>query len=568
MFSRLKSNRGLWLAALVCGLVQPFCHAQQDADAPITVEGTVVDGVSHQPIARVLVNAHEDATLTDNDGHFELHLPAGDTLIELRRPGYHMPGHETATLAVGNSIHIAAGMAPLSFTLIPFGSISGRVTLAADDDPDGVRVNLYAHHVVKGYLRWVLTKSVETDSEGAFRFGELPAPADYLLQTEPVHHEAASGRATSTGYGTQYYPGVTDAEAAGTLTLQPGQQAESDFQLARQPFYPVTILPAGPAEQSGYGAIVLDAAGRRVEESAHWNPARGALELSLPNGRYRVQVRGREAVGSVDLTVAGAPITTRASVLPLAPLQVRVHREFDPKNGNGVGIMGGGDDSIIAAGVLITLIPDSMFIEEPSLMFLHHVSKSEDADLYEMPGVLPGRYRLVARPLSGYINSASQGGAELGSEFLVVGAGGAAHPIEITQRGDGGTIEGTVHDGANGQPASGDGQGASAPAGGQAANRAQQEKVFVYFVPQFPTVQEMQWDIAGEGAFKHRGIPPGSYQVLAFDTPQDISPSDAQQMAQFAGKGQTVKVEANGTAHADLEVIHTSGGSAGGSGSQ
>ena len=81
-------------AACIIGVAVLTCAAQ-DAAATYPVRGVVLDRVSGQPIARVLVDANEDAVLTDNDGHFELNLPSGPRQINLRRPGYGGRGRGT-----------------------------------------------------------------------------------------------------------------------------------------------------------------------------------------------------------------------------------------------------------------------------------------------------------------------------------------------------------------------------------------------------------------------------------------------------------------------------------------
>src|SRR5580692_10148459 len=65
--------------------------AAQDAPATFPVDGVVENSLTHQPIARALVESVSDAVLTDNQGHFELHLPAGFERLNIRRPGYDGP---------------------------------------------------------------------------------------------------------------------------------------------------------------------------------------------------------------------------------------------------------------------------------------------------------------------------------------------------------------------------------------------------------------------------------------------------------------------------------------------
>ena len=61
----------------------------------------------------------------------------------------------------------------------------------------------------------------------------------------------------------------------------------------------------------------------------------------------------------------------------------------------------------------------------------------------------------------------------------------------------------------------------------------------------------------GDGQFSFGNLAPGSYRLIALDQPREIDANDPQDLAQYAGKGETVTVEANGTASAQLDVIRT-----------
>src|ERR1700739_1789742 len=60
-------------------LVSPGHTLAQElqSDEQSTIHGTVINSVTHSPIARALVHSTDErfATLTDGDGHFEFTLP-------------------------------------------------------------------------------------------------------------------------------------------------------------------------------------------------------------------------------------------------------------------------------------------------------------------------------------------------------------------------------------------------------------------------------------------------------------------------------------------------------------
>ena len=59
------------------------------------------------------------------------------------------------------------------------------------------------------------------------------------------------------------------------------------------------------------------------------------------------------------------------------------------------------------------------------------------------------------------------------------------------------------------------------------------------------------------GQFTIPNLPPGSYRVVAFDAQQEIDFHTPEGLAKYSGKGQTVTVEAGGTANVQLDLIQT-----------
>ena len=526
-------------AAYVCGAALISCAAQQAGDT-YAVKGVVLDTVSHQPIARVLVEAGMDAVFTDNDGHFELDLPAGRTGINLRRPGYGSRG-----LSALHAVNVGANMPDLTFTLTPEAMITGHVTLSTGDEADGIRITAYRRQVVNGRERWALQNIVTTNSEGAFRLANLEAPATYLLYSMPAHDRVGpiAPGAVSYGYPSLYYPGVADSAAAGLIYLSPGQQAQADFTLTQQPFYPVSIAVPGRRN----GVQIHDQSGRTLEFSTRWNEQRGIAEVNLPNGRYYAESRtpGEPAAyGRVEFTVAGGPVSGLSMAMaPLHPVPVIVRQESNTTGGGGT--TGAGSVSFVNdsnAGLNLNLISAEAFDLQGGGGGLRRPPGASDSSLYELENAMPGRYWVETSPFEGYVSSITSGGVDLAREPLVIGAGNSTAPIEVTLRNDAGTIAGQIN-----------------PSTTTAAGPAQLGEagtVFVYAIPLFPTPSQMPQSMTqGSGQFSIANVAPGSYRVVAFDRRQEIDPADTQALAKYIGKGQTVAVEANGTANVQLDVI-------------
>jgi hypothetical protein len=514
----------------------------QDSAATYPVQGMVLDRVSGQPIARALVDANADAVLTDNDGHFELNLPGGTREINIRRPGY---GSRFGGIA--QAVTVGANMPDLTFYLIPNSLITGHVTLSTGDEADGIRIMAYRKRIVNGRERWTLQGVVNTNSEGAFRLANLEAPASYLLYSMPAHDGVGpiAPGATSYGYPSSYYPGVADFSAASVLTLSPGQQAQADFSLTRQPFYPVTIAVANHSEGRGIPIQIYDSSGRVLEFGTRWNPEQGTAQVNLPSGRYYAEARfgGKEqAYGRVDFTVAGGPVSGLSmAMLPLHPVPVEIRKEFTSNSNTGPqgSITSGPVD--FNAGLNLMLASADAFEMGGRGGGLRHVPGSTDSSLFEIENVAPGRYWVETNPFEGYVSSISSGGVDLMREPLVIGPGNATAPIEVTLRNDAGSISGQLNQSTSVETASALG----------VVSRAH-----IYAIPLFPAASSVPQTIAQTtGQFTISNLAPGSYHVIALEDAEEIDPTDTQEIAKYTGKGQTITVEANGTANVQLDLI-------------
>jgi hypothetical protein len=549
LVSSMRSCVSEFVAALVsaaCILAaQALPCAAQDATSLFPVKGVVLNSATHQPVARALVSTNtSDAVLTDNDGHFELNLAAGLAVLNLRRPGY--GGRENAA---SHAIRVGADMRELTLYLTPNAILTGHVSLSSGDEADGIRIMLYRRTTQNGREAWTMQSAATTNSEGAFRFANLSAPASYLLYSMPAHDRIGpiAPGATSFGYPPAYFPGVTDIGAAGIVTVTEGQQAEADFTLTRQPFYPVIIsMPNRPRGHGGGGVQVHDESGRTLDYSTRWNQELSQAQVNLPNGRYYAESRtgDPQLYGRVDFVVAAGPASGLSmSMLPLHPIPVIVRKDGVE---NEINAGGSGAGQVEAqAGLSLTLATTEAF-ESRGMGGFRHVEGSTDNSAFELEDVLPGRYWVSSLAFQGYVSSITSGGVDLAREPLTVGAGNSTAPIEVTIRADGGSITGTLSLGSS--------TGQNSTAAGDLSG------AYVYGIPLFPTTSRVQHtEIGAADMFTFSNLAPGTYNVIAVDKAVEIDPSDAQTVAAYSGKGQTVTVEANGKARVQLDVIRTNG---------
>ncbi len=538
---------GCVMALVALVFVAGSCTAQEDANETAglyDVKGVVLNSVTHQPIARALVDVQGNAVLTDNDGHFEFSLPEGMVQISVKRPGYGARGR-----ASNHTIRVGPNMPSLTFTLTPEVLITGQVTLSTSDQADNIRVMAYRRRVVNGHQQWMMENTARTNSEGVFRIAGLQ-PGDYLVYTQPTRDgEGPQSRGAAIyGFPAVYYPGVADIASAGMLTLAAGQQGRADFVLTRQQFYHVTVAIAD--REGGLNLQVHDRSGRQMGLPVRWNAEQGTAEVSLPNGSYYIEGRRRredQLYGRVDFTVAGAPVSgLTMTLVPLHAIPVTVRKTFTANTNTGALVSADGtSDNNQSAGLNISLIPvDEFFGQMGGLGGLHPADGANDGS-FEIENVTPGRYWVEASPFEGYVSSITSGGVDLARDPLTVGTGGSSAPIEVTLRDDSGTISAQL---------TGDPAGATATA----TTTGEQHQIYVYAIPLFPSSGSIRMSgMLGSGQATISGLAPGSYRVIAFDAPQEIDFHTSDGLAKFSGMGATTTVEANGTANVQVEIVHT-----------
>lgn len=571
---------------LACALAlaaPPLAAQQAQAPQTYTVRGSVLDNVTHQPIARALViTAHDDGVLTDKDGRFELSLPAGGAQLSVRRPGYISPAAMTGAYAA-YSVQVGANTPEITLFLSPLALIIGQVTLSTADQTDRIQVIAYDRGIVNGRRQWEMRGMATTNGEGIFRIAGLQ-PGDYLLYAQPPSDldEPFRPGAKSYGYPPVYYPGVTDLSEASIVTLAAGQKAEADFALLRQPFYSVTVtMPQGIAR--GVGLQVHDAGGRTIFFPQHLNPQRGVAQFNMPNGKYFIDARSRvggsrggefsgphgiqaQSYGRVDFTVSGAPVSgLNLTLLPLHAIAINVQKDFSSplaEPNGGASILPGAVSRVLGAGegpgVNLILIRAGEPLNQAGVWnALRPVPGADDGSSFEIDNVDPGLYWVETTNGEGYVSSITSGDTDLAREPLAIGPGGASAPVEITLRNDYGSI--VVGAVSAGQPS-------AAPGANGGASLGEQRRVYVYAIPLFatssnwvPTITVPAYGTRAGQQSTIRHVPPGQYRVVAFDAPQAIAFHTPEDRAKYADEGQTVTVEPGGAASVELHLIQTNG---------
>ena len=506
------------------------------------ISGLVKNSLTGQPIERALIDGQVDAALTDNEGHFELRLQCGGySQLQARRPGYSNPQGVYI-----HPIQVEPDAPEVTIELTPRATIAGHISVSNGGDASDLHFQAYKAGYWYGHLRWSFAGQANTDSNGIFKMYELDSPAKYLLCSQQSQERFGVPSTTNITYGypTTCYPPAMGADSDGLLRLAPGQQAELEISVTHQPFYRVSIFESLPQGQR-QGISFYNQNGVNVNASLRWKDEDQSWEAWLPNGTYHAESHSwgtSPGYGHVDIKVSDTNVSgLRMNVLPLAPVEVIIHKLFTAKSneqptaGANLGVQHAlmpTDDA--NPGLELELIPvEPRFEGFGGGVGLRH-QEGDEPGHFEAEGVTPGRYWVQAFYFSeGYVSALSSGATDLTREPLVIGPGNTVPPIEVTVHNDGGTIECAINNVPNADAST------MNPISGFFPNGP-----LVYAIPAGPRYSRLPRGSFGQGgSARIENLAPGLYRVVALSKFSDLDAADPAELDNLMAHAKTVRVE-------------------------
>jgi hypothetical protein len=570
----------LFAASIVAAQQPADPQDQQPSPGRVTVHGTVRNAATGAALARALVQIEGDAetgALTNGDGQFEITgVPLGPQVLRVAKPGFRDQSYATEESGLesegpAHSVMVAAGMPELNFALAPNCAIHGRIELSTGDPADGISVDLFRRVVRFGRGVWVHETTAKANGDGVYRFGNLPdgvyvVATEPALESEPAVSVVAAGSAANiarNGYASVYYPDARDFASAQRIRISAGAQAEANFTLALEPFYPVTTSngPAASRAQtasssstSGYTAVISDPSGHPLPYTAEYDDTTRSLQTNLPDGTYILTVRGFQQqpfsgglisffgrdgrgsaqAGSVTFTVSGHPLTGLRFPMG-SPTPAVVH----------LNVVHGGDgpaNAAFGASNTAEVVVLSLDVANgPPVTNGENIwSMDYGADSIGVTAQPGGYWVSASLPQRGVCASSfTAGGVNLAREPLVLSLTVAPPPMELTLRDDCAKLTLTL------------------PSGLATFLPGEEPMYTVYVVPDFDTVQDlppMAVHPSSGATLTVDGLTPGSYHVYTFTTPVHLEYRDPTAMAALSTAGQQVTLEAGTTATLTLEV--------------
>jgi hypothetical protein len=387
---------------------------------------------------------------------------------------------------------------------------------------------------VDGRKRWEVRGQALTDDDGQYHIANL-VPGRYLLATGSNLPEVRElGRARSVrqeGFGTVFYPGVSEIDSASPLTISGGQQVQADFALKPETIFKVTGSVIGIQRTAGASLQFVSKAGEAMPAPVNLDAETGKFEAAIPAGAYVLQVRGTDATG--QLTAADLPLVVNGDVEGItlvlgSSIILPVNIELRPS-----GTTPDRSSFVRAGGREQTVSSVRLTSTENRIEAVEFQADSNNKGTLAFHNLVPGHFSLdVISMAPWYVRSVTSGTIDLLREELVVAPGRRPEPIEVVLRDDGCAIHGTIR--VDGQPAGG----------------------AVLLISDQASLTHVQTSVTSGGAeFFFAGIAPGSYKLLAFDTLEGLEFRNPEVLGAYLSKAVAVSVQANEVVSVNLEQV-------------
>ena len=520
-------------------------NVESDALPVFPVAGRVVNGLDGSPMAGVKVTLCREIAegpgstyvpksvqvLTNNVGEFFFPVVTqGLNYIQAERKGYfdEWAVRRRAADSLG-SFFIDGSTREVELRLLPTSSLSGTLLDEEGHPLANGPVSLNKTMVYgQGFTTTNYVDTTTTAQDGVFAFDGL-FPGDYFLRTGTQPAAPAKGGESQT-----YPPAIWPASEPGLLSprtvhLEPGTTKHATVRVNPRPLHHVEghFTPApvdwGDAFRTNVTADPEYGGSSYLQTASREN---GAIDLLLPDGRYRIAVQtSTEQAGTLvevkggDLKDVSVELGSKVDV----PVKIKIshaHKE------------------LLIPG--LSVVQQATFSFRLTLADRHFGTDITMAGPARLPNAAgessvtetnPGSYAVVTGSSPPwYIASITSDNHNLVDERLLVSDQEHTKPIEIERRGDGGTVTGVVQHDAVPSPA------------------------FVYALPTFASTGEMRTAATdAEGVYRLDGLAPGAYRLIALAHEEMIPFREDISGWLSRGRRATVAVDSEMKLNLDLE---------------
>jgi Carboxypeptidase regulatory-like domain len=512
-------------------LTSGFNASSDAARTKYSLTGTVIDSVTGEPVRRALVQVplgRPPATLTDSNGNFQFDdLPAGQTSIAARKPGYFSEQEIGPNRFQESNISVGPKTAPITIKLIPGGAISGRVMTSDGEAIEDVPVRLHYSRLIDGRKRWERGREARTDEQGAFRFANV-LPGLYYVAAGPRRQYSmfpgASSPVPTRGYPELFYPAATDIASASPVPVTAGQHVQADFLMKLDNFYEVSGVVSGYPPNEAVNIIFLNESGDHLQFPTAFDPQTGQFHTRVPAGSYTVRAFARDVFATLPLVVHSDVSGIHLAIQPSISIPVLIQGATVKPSAT---VRFGRGNEAQPVNVRLTSTRASL---QPSEYYAM-LTGDEPHRTLAVHNLEPGTYTVEVTPnVPAYVQSVRCGDVDLLQEDLHVSSAGAP-PIEVILREDVATLNGTIA-GITGSAAAG-----------------------VVLVPEHGSARHLQIMYVGGSELQWSGLGPGDYSVLAFDHLDSIEFRNPEVLASYLPRAAHVTLNPNAESKVSLNLI-------------
>jgi 5-hydroxyisourate hydrolase-like protein (transthyretin family) len=487
------------------------------------IAGTVINAKGGSPLERARVTIADaknqqsvQSVITNDNGRFELHVPAGKYSLGGAKRGFMAAGynqHELFSTAIVTGADL--DIENITLRLAPNALLTGKVLDEFGEPVRHAHVQVYRETHFQGVSRIVSGRAAVTDDQGRYEVTPLDEGTYYVsAKASPwyaVHPTSGVEGAPNSrshvdssldvAYPITYYGDATEAEDAAPIPVRGGDRLEADIHLNPVPALHLimhvledgTHRPTFPALQKP-GFDGLD----QAESYNVQYVAAGVYEMTgVAAGRYTVRIPGS---GGTEVNLSSSGELDVSSGSPTSSIKATV--------------------GLAGAAALPSQLQIALRNSKGRVDVATEVDAKGEAHFSD---IIAGKYEVVASSSTqrySVVRIASEAGATSGHTLTV--PPGASLTITLSLVGGSATVEGFAK------------QARKASSG-----------VMVVLVPKNPEAnhdrfRRDQSDL--DGSFSLPNVIPGSYTIIAIENGWDLDWSEPAVLARYLKHGQSIEV--------------------------
>lgn len=509
---------------------------------PYRIAGKAVNARAGDALARCRVTIADaknqrkmQSVITDDDGRFEFHVPAGKFSLGGAKRGFISAAynqHDQFSTAIVTGADLDSEN--LILRLAPNAVLTGRVLDEFGEPVRNAQIMVYRRRHFEGIGRTSLFRNAMTDDQGRYEVTPLDEGAYFVsAKASPwyaVHPtSSAEGAPNSPAqvdssldvvYPTTFYGDATEVDGATPIAVHGGDRLEADIHLNP---VPALHLIFRASEDLNRGMILPQ------------------LEKQVFDGTEHENIGNIQSIGPGEIEMAGVAPGRYSVRMPGSNGQWKEPTEVNIESGGELDVSPGRSTSQIKLAVQIegaATLPAQL-----QILLRDSKGKTDSGRIVDAKGeadfsdVIAGTYDILAVSSTqrySVVRIASEAGIISGHSLTV--PAGASLTIALSLVGGSVTVEGF------------------AKRDGKAVSGA-----MVVLVPKNAEADRDRFrrdESDLDGSFSLSGVIPGSYTVVAIEDGWDLEWSAPAVLAQYLKRGQTIEVGNQPTAiHLEDAVV-------------